>query len=251
MSNSNIEDMLFQKLSSGEQNKSQCHSEKSYYKDQKKKKYKKKSNALSLSEILGTSESLEPIDHHNTNKHDQSYNEHKDDMELEPRPDLQNLERNDEEDNNVIYYQSEDTARPVASHQVAHAYNTTHDNNDKIVQFKSNFRFHELVHFVADTNFLIDNLSAIVMMDKIEAHFLNKNRSILKVCVVDTVLSELDRLKQPRRRSSGSDSNLDTKTQELKMKAINANRYIYEKITTSDVDTFVQNKTFQVISRGN
>lgn len=252
MGNSSIEDMLFQKLNSGEQIKNKGRSEKSSYTDSKqKKKHKKKSNALSLSDILGTSESSELINHHNTNNHVQNYDEHKDDMELEPRPEIQKAEKSDEEDNNVIYYQSEDTAQPIASHQVAYTHNTTYDDSDRIVQFKSSFRLHKLVHFVADTNFLIDNLSVIEMMDKIEAHFLSKNRSILKVCVVDTVLSELDHLKQPRRRSSGSDPNIDTKTQELKMKAINANRYIYDKITTSDVDTFVQNKTFQVISRGN
>lgn len=91
----------------------------------------------------------------------------------------------------------------------------------------------ELFELIIDTNFIIDNLPLINILTKLQLKFLLKNRHFFKICIFDTVLSELDKLKQGNRRINTDDNAKDDKQkelQELKFKAIKANDFIYKNL---------------------
>ena len=252
MMNSNIEDLLFEKLKASQKGNKKRHEEHNHSEPKCKKKNTKKNTSVpTLSDILGTSESSKSIDQYDAQRKMSHHKSNEDERFSQPISGDINHNINIEKENKINYYQSDGTNEQQQLHYDTQTRSTVDENSERIIQFKSNLRHHELVYFVADTNFLIDNLLVIEMMEKIETHFLNKNRSFLKICVIDTVLSELDHLKQRRRRSVGNEKSVDDKTQDIKMKAIKANRYIYDKITTTDTGPADKNKVLHVLSRAN
>lgn len=108
--------------------------------------------------------------------------------------------------------------------------NTT---SNSFLTAKSLWRGKELFELIIDTNFIIDNLPLINVLTKLQLKFLLRNRHFFKICIFDTVLSELDKLKQGNKRTNSEDNGKDDnqkELQELKFKAIKANDFIYKNL---------------------
>lgn len=262
MNNFDIEDLLYQKLKTGQQNENnkQCkRDEISNIKDNRKykssnhnekKRKNKKVSKLSLSDILGPSETEKSINHYeqvnkiNLSKHNSSNFSEIDSQISAIGEDIEN------DENRYVHLDTNSGIKELPSTTTPYEYYTGNEN-EIISNLKSNFRSHDMIYFVVDTNFFIDNLDVIDFLNKIEIYFSNRNRTFLKICVVDTVLSELDHLKQQRSRHLGTTLDSDNSSNELKMKAIKANRYIYDKVTTTSTSSVTDNQTFKIVSRAN
>lgn len=259
MNDLDLEDILYQKLKTGQRNeKSKKQKNEEVYNVNvnennyvKPKEKNKKVSKISLSDILGPIESQNSINHYDQiNKNHLSNNKSITFSEIDSH-----ISRIDEDiEDNVTQYtnlEKNNASERLPSTVILSENHMLNGNEEIITNFKSNFRSYDMIYFVIDTNFFIDNLDVIDFLNKIEIYFLNRNRTILKICIVDTVLSELDHLKQHRNRSFGTTMDDDTSTNDLKMKAVKANRYIYDKITTTSTSSITENQTFKIVSRAN
>ncbi|CAI8494025.1 unnamed protein product [Hanseniaspora opuntiae] len=263
MNDIDIDDLLYQKLKTGQQNENN----KQYKRDEisnskdngkykssnykEKKRNNKKVNKLSLSDILGPSESENSIKHYEqVNKNNLSKQNSNNSLEIGSQisaigEDIEN------DDTHYVHLDTNSASEEPPSTTIPYKYHTANENEEVISNLKSNFRAHDMIYFVVDTNFFIDNLDVIDFLNKIEIYFSNRHRTFLKICVVDTVLSELDHLKQQRSRHLGTTLDNDNSSNDLKMRAVKANRYIYDKVTTTSTSSITENQAFKIVSRAN
>lgn len=263
MNDIDIEDLLYQKLKTSQPNENNKHYKLDEIRNVKdnenrkisihkeKKRNNIKVNKISLSDILGPSESKNSIYHYEqANKNNLSNYKSNSSSQTDSQTSIID-EDIENESTNYLHPDIDSVSEELLSTTIPFKYHTVNEKETSIIDFKSHFSSRDLIYFVVDTNFFIDNLDVIDCLNKIETYFLSRNRTFLKVCVVDTVLSELDHLKHQKGKHIGTTSDDDNSSIDLKMKAVKANRYIYDKVTTTSTSYITENQTFKIVSRAN